>query len=238
MSGAGASAGDDLPSGREGPHAFVADLERPELEPDDRHHLDRVLRLRPGDPFTVSDGAGRWRRCRFGPDVEVDGDPVAVAASEPALTIAVALVKGQRPELVAQKLTELGIDRIVFFVAARSVVRWDDARSDRQLQRLRKVSREAAMQSRRVRLPSIELASDFATVAAIPGAVIADREGAAPSAGLHTVLVGPEGGWTETERGAGLAAVRLAEGVLRAETAAIATGVVLAGLRSSLLGAG
>src|SRR2546430_2495801 len=54
-------------AGRARAHAFVVDVESPELGPDDRHHLERVLRLRPGDELTVSDGDGRWRRCRFGP---------------------------------------------------------------------------------------------------------------------------------------------------------------------------
>ena len=51
------------------PHAFVADLSAPVLDPDDRHHLERVLRMRAGDRLTVSDGAGAWRACRFGPDL-------------------------------------------------------------------------------------------------------------------------------------------------------------------------
>ena len=48
------------------PHVFVDDLDAPRLSDDDRHHLGRALRLRPGDPLTLSDGRGRWRWARFG----------------------------------------------------------------------------------------------------------------------------------------------------------------------------
>ena len=62
-------------------HVFVVDVESPELAPDDRHHLERVLRLRPGDELTVADGAGRWRHCRFGRVVEPTGDVAGCSAA-------------------------------------------------------------------------------------------------------------------------------------------------------------
>ena len=106
-------------------HAFVTDLSAPALGPDDRHHFDRVLRLRPGAVITVADGQGSWRACRYGAELEPIGPVTYEAPVEPELGVAFALVKGDRPELVVQKLTELGIDVIVPFVAQRSVVRWD-----------------------------------------------------------------------------------------------------------------
>jgi len=87
------------------------------------------------------------------------------------------------------------------------------------------------MQSRRAWLPVIEPVTTFAAVAAEPGACLADRHGAAPNLEHPMVLVGPEGGWHEAERGCGLAMVALGDGVLRAETAAIAAGVLLAARR-------
>ena len=232
------SAGDGgagaLPSGRAGPHVFVDDVDDPSLDDGDRHHLERVLRVRAGDPITVSDGRGRWRPCRMpapGDAPEPAGAVVAVARAEPPITIAFALTKGERPELTVQKLTELGVDRIVPFTAARSVVRWDDGRVARHAERLRRVAREAAMQCRRVHLPEVVDPTDFAAVAALPGAVLADRDGAPPDLRHPTVLVGPEGGWDPAERAAGLAAVRLSPLVLRAETAAITAGALLGALR-------
>lgn len=122
-------------------HAFVDDIRAPVLADRDRHHLERVLRLRVGDAFTVSDGQGRWRWCRFGVDIEPTGDIEREDAPDPTITIAFALVKGDRPEIVVQKLTELGVDRIVPFVAERSVARWDEAKSNREHDRLTTIAR-------------------------------------------------------------------------------------------------
>ncbi len=212
-------------------HAFVTDLERPELDPHDRHHLERVLRLRAGAVVTLSDGMGRWRVGRFGPQVEPDGPIEVVAESLPLITIAFALVKGDRPELVVQKLTELGVDRIVLFVAERSVVRWDDERAGHHLERLRRVAREASMQSRRVRLPGVVWSATFGVVAGTPGAALAERDGSPVDLTHSTVLVGPEGGWSPPELEQGLPRVVLGPHVLRAETAAITAGALLVGAR-------
>lgn len=215
-------------------HAFVADLVRPELDPYDRHHLERVLRLRPGDALSVSDGAGGWRLCRFGPALEPAGEIATDPRPAPPLTVAFALVKGERPEWAVQKLTELGVDRIVAFAAARSVVRWDAERAARQTERLRRVAREAAAQSRRTWLPEVEGVVPFDVVVSEPGAALADREGDPPWLATGPVLVGPEGGWADVEHSA---APRMALGphVLRAETAAVTVGALLAALRAGLV---
>jgi len=223
------------PGAEDGPHVYVADVDDPVLADDDAHHLGRVLRLRPGDRCTVGDGAGRWRRCRFGPTVEVDGPVEVVPVPTPALTVAFALTKGDKPELVVQKLTELGVDRIVPFVGARSVVRWDDERAARQAVRWRRVAREAGMQSKRARLPEVADVVDFAGACALPGAALADRDGGPPSLALPTVLVGPEGGWSPEERAADVPRVALGPQILRSETAALTAGALLAALRAGLV---
>jgi len=234
-------------------HVFVDDLAAPRLAADDRHHLTRVLRLSAGAMVTVADGRGRWRSCRLGTgtDLEVVGDIVADPEPRPAITVAFALVKGERPELVVQKLTELGVDCIVPFAAERSVVRWDGDKAARQLSRLTSIARQAAMQSRRSWLPGVGLPvapdaegsrdgaedglADFAAVVALPGAALADRSGRSPSLATPTVLVGPEGGWSATERAAEIPRVCLGEHVLRAETAALTAGALLGALRSRLV---
>jgi 16S rRNA (uracil1498-N3)-methyltransferase len=216
-------------------HVFVTDVARPELAPDDRHHLERVLRLRPGDGMTVADGAGRWRRCRFGAEVEPDGDVEIVSRPVPEITLAFALTKGDRPEWTVQKLTEVGVDRIVPFASARSIVRWDDAKAARNVERLRRVAREAAMQSRCAFLPVVEDVTEFGNVARRPGAALAQRDGTPPDLARSCLLVGPEGGWTDDELGAGLSRVALGPTVLRSETAAVAGAVLLAGLRAGVV---
>jgi 16S rRNA (uracil1498-N3)-methyltransferase len=222
-------------------HVFVADLEQPDLDEDDRHHLARVLRLRAGEAVSASDGQGRWRPCRFtgeGPaGLEVVGPVVEVAPPAPPLTVGFALVKGDRPELIVQKLTELGIDRIAPFVADRTVVRWDDGRATRNLERLRKVARAAAMQSRQVRLPAVlEVRSLRAFYDEERGSMaLAQRGGRPPSLRWPTVLIGPEGGWSPAELALGNPIVSFSDSVLRAETASITVGGVLAALRSGLI---
>lgn len=225
------------PDGGGGPHAFVTDLERPELSAHDRHHLERVLRVAVGDPLTVSDGRGAWRACRFGGRVlELAGPIEHVPPARPALTIGFALVKGERPEWVTQKLTELGVDRIVPFAAARSVVRWDAARASRNRDRLATVAREAAMQSRQCWLPDVEPITTFGALASRPGAAMADRTGGPPTLDLPVVLVGPEGGWSDAEREQALPLVALSDAVLRADTAAVVAGALLTALRDGLVG--
>ncbi len=222
------------PDGRHGPHVFVGDLEHIEIAEPDRHHL-RVLRTRDGDEITVCDGVGQWRPARFGDVVEATGDIVTVARAVPRITIVFAPVKGDRPEWVVQKLTELGVDEIVPLVAERSVVVWPRDRVAHQLDRLRRISREAAMQSRQCYLPEVSPPVSFADAVAGAGVCVAHRGAAAPDLAHPTVLVGPEGGWSDAELALDLPRVGLGTGVLRAETAAVAAGVLLTGLRSGLV---
>lgn len=223
---------------RSGPHVLVADVDAPVLAGDDRHHLERVLRLRSGDPLTVGDGAGRWRSCRYGDRIAPVGDVVMVAAPSPALTVGFAVLKGGRSETIVQKLTELGVDRIVPFVAARSVVQWDEDKSVRQVQRWRRVAREAVMQCRRLWLPEVEPVRAFGELD-LDGAALAVSEGRTLAAGENFLLVGPEGGWTEGELASVDRHVCLGPHIMRAETAAIAAAAVLAARRSGRLpGAG
>lgn len=155
----------------------------------------------------------------------------------PPLAVGFALSKGERPEWTVQKLTECGIDRIVPFVGARSVVRWEADRAAKNLLRLRRIAREAAMQCRRLWAPAVEPVGKFGAHATARGAdwAMADPEGGPPHLERPSILVGPEGGWSDEEREAGLPAVRLGSHVLRTETAAVAAGVLLAALRSGLV---
>jgi len=223
----------DRPGGSS-PHVIVDDVDAPVLCDEDLHHLEKVRRLRAGDLVSVTDGAGAWRWCEFrAPGLMPQGEIERVAKPEPALTVGFALVKGSKPELVVQKLTELGIDVICPFVAERSVVRWDDSKTARQTERLTKVSREASMQSRRVWLPDVKPVAMFADIVRSGGVVRADRGGSALNAEHVTVLVGPEGGWSDAEQDS-TPIVGIGQTVLRAETAAIAVGTLMVSLRDGL----
>lgn len=218
---------------------LVDDLASPTLDRDAAHHLGRVLRLRAGAEVCAADGAGGWRSCTFdGVDgLTPRGPAEQVPRPEPSVTVGFALVKGAKPELVVQKLTELGVDRIVVFAARRSVVRWDAQRSAKQFDRLHRVAAEACAQCRRLWLPRVEPGELSALLDA--GAVAADAGGRPLRRSDRVVLVGPEGGWDEGELcradGGKVERVALGEHVLRAETAAITAGALLTTLRAGLV---
>lgn len=239
---------------------FVSDLGAPTIDLADARHLLDVLRLRPGEPVVVADGSGSWVPCRIAPGtagrsgrscepgsiVAVDGNVEFQPESQPQLTVAFAPTKGDRPEWVVQKLTELGIDAIVPLRAQRSVVRWEGERAERAVERLRRVAREAAAQSRRLRLPAIlpvvtpgELMGRFDAGGldgkAITALALAVPGGGRLNVGHRTVVIGPEGGWDDTEQPAGVSTVGLGPTVLRAETAAVAAGVLLCAFRHALV---
>lgn len=216
------------PTGRDGPHVFVADLVAPELTAADDHHLRRSLRTRPGDALTIGDGAGRWRTAVLTDGgVEATGDVVEVPAPSSPVTVGFTPVKGVRPEFVVQKLVELGVDRIVPLVADRSVVRWDGGRAARQVDRFSVVAREAAMQSRQVRLPTVAAVTAVGELLAVEGVALAHPGGEPLTAPLPVLLVGPEGGWSDAELAGAGTLVGLSASVLRAETAAIVAGALL-----------
>jgi 16S rRNA (uracil1498-N3)-methyltransferase len=208
-------------------HVFVESLAAPQLSPDDDHHLRRVLRVRDTDMITVGDGAGGWVQARLTADlVSVESDPIFEPAP-PRATVISAIPKADRPEWIVQKVTEIGATSIGFMECARSVVRWDAERANRQIVRLRRVAREAAMQSRRLWLPQILDVVAFADAAGTMNCAIADPEGSELSADVDTVLIGPEGGFTEEELAAVERRVSLAANVLRVETAALTAAILL-----------
>lgn len=227
----------DLPEkpGGTAPHVIVESIDRPVLSEEDVHHLSKVRRLRIGDLVSATDGSGSWRWCVFtGEEIESADVVHVVDEPDPKLTIGFALVKGSKPELVVQKLTELGIDVIVPFIAERSVVRWDDSKTERQVERLTKVAREASMQSRRVWLPTVEPVAKFSEVIARTNAARADRDGTPLTTSNTVVLIGPEGGWSPSESDE-TPTVGLGHSVLRAETAAISAATLMVALRDGFL---
>jgi 16S rRNA (uracil1498-N3)-methyltransferase len=222
---------------RSAAHVIVADLGSPELDDDDRHHLGAVLRLRSGEVVSATDGRGAWRPCRYEAHggLAADGEVIRTSRPGPELSVGFPPVKGDRPEWAVQKLTEIGIDRIIILRTQRGVVRWDAGRTDHHLARLRAVVRQAVMQSRQTWVPEVSGPEDAVLLAARPQVAIAARTGLPPTLAAPTVLVGPEGGWSAEEEAKATTLVRLGPGVLRTESAAVAAGVLLAALRSGLV---
>jgi 16S rRNA (uracil1498-N3)-methyltransferase len=228
-------------------HTFVAALDDDvTLDDEPGHHLSRVLRIRAGEVVTAADGDGRWRpyavvNVRPGAvDLHAQGAPVVEPSLEPRLVVAFALTKAAKPDLAVQKLTELGVDGITVLSSRRSVPRWGDDRAGVALDRLRRIAREAAAQSRRARLPVVAGVRPVSELRGDPGIVVADPAGddisglAVPPGGAWLLVVGPEGGFDpdELESLGSSARLRLGPHVLRAETAAVAGAAVLATRRA------
>lgn len=209
-------------------HVFVPSLPAVTLSHEDEHHLDRVLRLDPDDIITVSDGAGRWATAHWSrPRGLTIISEIHEESPHDTLTVGCAIPKGDRPEMVVQKLTELGIDRILLFETARSVVRWDDDKQRRQLERLRRIAHEAAMQSRRLYLPKVDCIP-FERIIQFDGVAMAEPGGRDRlDRTIATMLIGPEGGFDRDELDYAVPKIELSQLVLRVETAAIVAASLL-----------
>ncbi len=222
---------------------FVDAVERgrADLTGDHAHHLARVLRVEPGQQYEISDN----RRVYLAEVETVRKDLVSFAIVEPIesaapvvrSTLVAALVKFDRFEWIIEKATELGVDRILPVEAERSEKGLFRAAAKR-LERWHRIAREASEQSRRDYLPEISEPSSFADGLAVTAdyRYVLEEGGARALLSLlppdrtrrdHVaLLVGPEGGWTDRDRdafvAAGWIAASLGRDILRAETAAIA----------------
>jgi 16S rRNA (uracil1498-N3)-methyltransferase len=211
-----------------------------EMSGENAHHLTRVLRVEVGETFEISDSERVWLATvemvrkdlvRFRVVEEMEAGPEL-----PAITLFLALIKFERFEWAVEKATELGVTRIVPVEAMRSE-RGLVAGSRARVERWRRIAREASEQSRRLCAPQIADAVKL-TEALQDGAThrlwLDERPGAAQllnafspaSDSSCALLIGPEGGWTDAERGtfgeAGWVGASLGNLVLRAETAACA----------------
>lgn len=147
--------------------------------------------------------------------------------------------KGDRLELIVQKLTELGIDRIVPLLTRRTVVRLDEASIIRRTERLQRVAREACAQARRVTFPTVteplSLDAFLSTMTDADHVAIAEPGGGAISSKIHGIVIGPEGGWDHDELPGGVAKVGLGSTILRVETAAVAAGALMGAHRAGVV---
>jgi 16S rRNA (uracil1498-N3)-methyltransferase len=165
-----------------------------------------------------------------------------VPRPDPAITVVQAIPKGDRGEHAVEEMTEVGVDRIVPWAAARCVAVWQGARGERSLAKWRLTAREAAKQSRRAWIPEVTDVTSAGQVAQLiakaacaivlePGAASSLGRLSLPSSGDLLVVVGPEGGITDSEsaafRAAGAAACRLGPTVLRTSTAGTVAAAVL-----------
>lgn len=211
------------------------------------HHAAAVRRVRVGEEVTVGDGRGLWLEA-----VVTDVAPKRVVAAvtartshpaaAPRLVLVQALAKGDRDELAIQAATELGVDEIVPWQAARSVSRWDQAKAAKGVARWQTIVREAAKQAHRAWVPVVSAPVSTAQLAARAASrmLVLEPTASVPLSGVTlapddardlVLVVGPEGGIAPEElvalTDAGATAVRLGETVLRTSTAGPAALAVL-----------
>jgi 16S rRNA (uracil1498-N3)-methyltransferase len=193
----------------------------------DARHLARSLRARVGEEVEVIDPAGHMLTVRLdavSPD-RVEGVVVAERPHNPEpaahITIAIANLPAPALELVLSRCTEAGAYAFHVFQAERSVAR------GAKLERWGTICREAAMLAGRLRIPAVDaLPSLDAVLKASDHAVMLARESQQALATLTaprdlTLLVGPEGGWTERELAAVPVKATVGPRNLRADTAAL-----------------
>ena len=207
---------------------------------DEARHAVVVRRIRVGEQVVLVDGVGT---SATGTVTETSKSSLSAAVSDvtvvppptPVVTVAQAIPKGERGELAVEVLTEVGVDRIVPWAAARCVGTWRGDRAAKSLAKWRATARESGKQSRRAWLPEVTEMATTGDVAALAKdadlAVVLHEGAAAPIStlaldGVRSVLVvvGPEGGITDEELAQLGAAhvVRMGESVLRTSTAGVA----------------
>lgn len=210
-------------------------------------HAATVRRLRAGERLDLTDGAGSVAECVVDEAVK-DGLWVQVLRRHqvprpcPRLVVVQGLPKGDRGELAVEMMTEVGVDVIVPWAAARCVTRWQGERAAKGLARWRGTAREAGKQARRFHLPEV---AEMATTSRVEevladaslGVVLHEEAETAlsglapPPDGDIVVVVGPEGGITDEEiarfRAAGAVPALLGTTVLRTSTAGVAAAAVL-----------
>ena len=224
-----------------------------DLPDDAAHHLAQVLRARAGDALVLFDGRGgeyeaeillaERRRVR----VRITAHRAVDRESKLELRLAQCVSKGERMDYTLQKAVELGVAQLVPLLSARSVVKLDAERWDKKLEHWRGVIVSACEQSGRTRVPSLApvqklehwlAASDDGDLRLIlaPGAGATLRT--LPAASRISLLVGPEGGFSDDEvvlaQRHGFVALGLGPRVLRTETAGVAALAALQALHGDL----
>lgn len=216
------------------------------LGADETRHLRDVLRLRAGETVRVFDGAGNEFLCRIERIAKnetvlkiIEKTAPLAPASNLDLTLAAALLKGEKFDLVVQKAVELGVKNFVPLITNRCDVKIKNAADfTKKLERLNRIALEACKQSGRADLMKIEELTDFQNfikIAENTKILFSERGGEGFSEIVPdkkiTAVVGSEGGWEDSEieaaRAQGFQIITFGGRILRAETAAVSVAAIL-----------
>ncbi len=193
------------------PHARVIEKDLAgTLSEDNRHRLERVLRLREGDNFVITDGCGHETTATLGRSGSYTAAAWQVPDREPQVevTLFAAISKGERLEWLIEKAVEMGVRRIVPLIAERCVVKNP---GEGKVERWRKIAATAMLQCGGCVLPEIADPLKLSLLATPPAdtmPILLHEE--ALSVSLHSLpqnssqtgiwlASGPEGGFTDTE---------------------------------------
>ena len=212
---------------------FVESLadERITLPSSVAHQVRRVLRLTDGERIVLLSG-GNEALCRLeGDECIVEERRPSLAEPRHRLIVCQALLKGDHLEQVVQQGTEIGVARFRLLVSARCVAR---GMSTHKLARLRAIARESAEQSERGIVPEVEAPVPLAELLETGSVLLYERNGGTRLSTIappHSVIIGPEGGFTAEEvaaaKGAGVPLVGLGPRILRSRSAAAAAAAVI-----------
>jgi 16S rRNA (uracil1498-N3)-methyltransferase len=226
------------------PAAFNRGDQTVTLTADEARHLRDVLRFKQGDEVYVFDGVGREFRCAVIKATRDTAELRIEAEVEPAkpesqlqLNLCVALLKGEKFDLVVQKAAELGVTKVTPLITRYADIHLrDQSDAAKRTARWQRIALEAAKQSGRAFVPEISLPVAFNDLKADGlGVMFSERDGesletVAPSDTI-TALVGSEGGWSDEEiesaRARDFHVITLGGRILRAETAAITVTALL-----------
>ncbi len=220
-----------------GHHVFVppfGDATDVVIEGTEGHHLATVLRVRSGEALSLADDTGTVFQARVTDlgkrqvTVEVT-DAFQMPSDLPRLTVVQSLPKGRKMEEIVQRLTEVGVDRLVPVHTARSIRQLKGEKADKVADRWAGIALAAAQQSRRARLMRIDPVSPWPLLG---GTGVVLYEGAEvplsvaladlPATDEIVLAVGPEGGFELREvEESGLAPAALGQTILRTETAGV-----------------
>lgn len=224
------------------PSAFNFSKRTITLTADEARHLREVLRLKPGDEVSVFDGAGKEFRARVAQarrefaELDLDEEIQPARPESPLqITLAVALLKGEKFDLVVQKATELGVYKFVPLMTRFADIKLrDESDASKRVARWQRIALEAAKQCGRAVVPEVEIPSPFESALRNPCFLFSERAGhgiTQITTDKLTIIIGSEGGWSDEEldqaRAAGAQIVTLGGRILRAETAAITAAALL-----------
>lgn len=240
-------------------HLYLVDHQRliagetVRLSGDEAHHAAKAARLRVGERVQIGDGRGHLARAEA---TSINADAVElvvidawmVEREQPEVWLAQSLAKQGRDEQAVEQATEVGVDRVIPLGTERAVVKWEGAKKTSGHERWQRIVREATKQSLQPYLAPVDSLHSLTELLERPDIQLIALDHRAdksildvpieplPGAPAIVLVVGPEGGWSDSEKEAIVAAgggvAKLGDGVLRASSAGpIALALMRARLR-------